>query len=345
MNRRLLHIIEWLVAVAAIPLYLVVYELMSRLLAKQMEQPFVKSRAILASGVIVGVLLCGVYVAVCCTAPVPSFASVTEAYLAAPQPFADSPSALLAEMGKLVAVVDGAVAYGQSVAGTVSFTGYLVWKIVISASAFFGIASLLGVCVLELRELKLVFLPIEAAKGPDADVQPLKRIVATVCVLPILLVGGFLFAEHQAAKAVQTEEYTAIEQILRDNVGLVAYVLDGKYYDQQQFEALDAAHMPATAVEWVQDFISRHMQVLNMAMSPDGRYAAVFAAGAGARHGESALLIVRLEDMAILPAQGVDMGNIEPWVMGAVRNKHLLSWSEAGLMLSTSGLWQLQPQG
>ena len=112
-----------------------------------------------------------------------------------------------------------------------------------------------------------------------------------------------------------------------------------------RFEALDAAHMPGTAVEWVQDFISRHMQVLNMAMSPDGCYAAVFAAGAGARHGESALLIVRLEDMAVLPAQGVDMGNIKPWVMGMVKKKHLLSWSEAGLMVSTSGLWQLQRQG
>ena len=233
-------VVEWLVAAAAVPLYLVVYELMSRLLAKQMEQPFVKSRAILASGVIVGVLLCGVYVALCCTAPVPSFASVTEAYLAAPQPFADSPSALLAEIGKLVAVVDGAVAYGQSVAGTVSFTGYLAWKIAISASVFFGIASLLGVCVLELRELKLVFLPIEAAAGSAADVQPVKRFVVLACVLPILLVAGFLFAEHQASKAVQTEEYTAIEQIVRDNVGLVAYVLDGKFYDQQEVEALEA---------------------------------------------------------------------------------------------------------
>ena len=115
--------------------------------------------------------------------------------------------------------------------------------------------------------------------------------------------------------------------------------------DTLRFEALEAAQMPGTAVEWVTDFISGHMQVLNTAMSPDGRYAAVFAAGAGARHGESALLIVRLEDMSVLPAQGVDMGNIEPWVVGAVKRKHLMSWSEAGLMLSTSGLWQLQPQG
>ena len=121
----------------------------------------------------------------------------------------------------------------------------------------------------------------------------------------------------------------------------VLWMLSG---DTLRFEALDAAHMPGTAVEWVQDFVSRHMQVLNMAMSPDGRYAAVFAAGAGARHGESALLIVRLEDMAVLPAQGVDMGNIEPWVMGAVRNKHLLSWSEAGLLLSTNGLWRPEAQ-
>ena len=231
---------EWLVAAAAIPLYLVVYEWMSRLIAKQVEQPFVKSRAILASGAIVGVLLCGIYVALCCTAPAPSFSSVTEAYLAAPQPFADSPSVLLAEVGKLVAVVDGAVAYGQSVAGAVSFTGYLVWKIVISASAFFSIASLLGVCMLELRELKLVFLPLEAVKSPDADAQPLKRIVVLACALPVVLVLGFLHAEQQASEAVQTEEYTAIEQIVRDNVGLTAYVLEGKYYEQQEVEALEA---------------------------------------------------------------------------------------------------------
>lgn len=112
--------------------------------------------------------------------------------------------------------------------------------------------------------------------------------------------------------------------------------------DTQRFEALDAASMPETAADWVMVFIPRYMQVLDVQLSPGGRYAAVFAAMTGERHGETALLIVRLEDMAVLPAEGVDMGDTTAWTMGTAGGRNLMSWSEAGLLLTTNGLWQLE---
>ena len=231
---------EWLVAAAAIPLYFVVYLGLERFSAKELEAPYQKSTTVLISGVIVGVLMCIVYLLLCSCAPVPSYANVTEAFMEAPQPFVESPSVLLAELGKLVAMVDGVIAYGQSVAGEVSVAGYKVWRAVICASAFFAIASLLGVCALEPRELRLVFLRLDAAARSDSDAQPVKLFVFVACLLPALLVVGFLAADAKAAEAVETEEYTAIEQVVRNNVGLVAYMIDGKYVDQQQVEALRA---------------------------------------------------------------------------------------------------------
>lgn len=114
--------------------------------------------------------------------------------------------------------------------------------------------------------------------------------------------------------------------------------------DTLQFEALDAAHLPETPKEWATQFVDRHMQILDARLSPNGRYAAVLAMMNGARHGETMLLMVRLEDMAVLPVQGVNLGKTDRWVMGAGTGIHMMSWSEAGLLLSTSGLWQLRTQ-
>lgn len=107
-----------------------------------------------------------------------------------------------------------------------------------------------------------------------------------------------------------------------------------------QFEALGAEQLSGTMVDWVSTFIPGHMQILDVALSPGGRYAAVFAAMTGPRQGETALLIVRLSDMAVLPAQGVDIDASEMWVTRANRGRALMSWSEAGLLLTTTGLWQ-----
>ena len=238
---------EWLVIALAIPLYLVVYEAMTRFLSKELEALFLNSKAVLFSCAIVGALLCLAYLVICYLEPATAYTNATQAFMAAKQPFESSPSALLSEVGKFVALVDGLAAYGMSKAAEASIWAYLVWRIVISASAFFGVASLLGTCALEPREMKLVFLPLEAAGDPDADVQPVKHFVVVACALPLALAIAFLAADAKVSELVETEEYTAVEAVVREHAGLVAYVLDGKYYDQLKVRDLIAKARGASA--------------------------------------------------------------------------------------------------
>ena len=103
-------------------------------------------------------------------------------------------------------------------------------------------ASLLGLCSLGGSELKRVFLPLEASALPDTDVRAahvvVKRNVVAMVLLPVALVGIFLAGDYVAAKAAETQEYTAVQRFVRDQVDLAVYVLDGTYYDYQAVQEL-----------------------------------------------------------------------------------------------------------
>lgn len=231
-------IAQWVVVFAAIPAYVGVYEFVKKRLATQYEPLYQTSKAMLASSAIVCALLCAAYLLLCLLQPAAAFDNITQAYQAVKQPFEASPSALLVETGKLVALVDAVTMYGMAKTAEVSFGVYLVWRVGLCVSAFFGVASLVGTCVLRPDELKLAFQPLDATKDPDASHPVVKRYVAMACVMAIALVAGFLVADAKTAEVVQTEEYTAVESFVRDQVGLAVYVIDGKYYDEQKAKAL-----------------------------------------------------------------------------------------------------------
>lgn len=164
-------LVEWCLVVLSVPLFLAVNVVVGKWVRREYERPYQMSRIVLASCGIVGALLCILYAGLCLLRPAPEYASLAEAYLSTQQPFASSPSALLSEVGKLMALVDGLTAYGMAKAGQISFGGYLVWRCVLCASAFFGIANLLGMCALETAELKKAFLPLEASLADEPDCE------------------------------------------------------------------------------------------------------------------------------------------------------------------------------
>ena len=104
-------------------------------------------------------------------------------------------------------------------------------------------------------------------------------------------------------------------------------------------EAWDAASLTeqlATDVERIR-FQDAHLGILDMKLSPDGRYAALLTA----REGEIWLLILRLEDMAILPAEGVDAGAFRQLIPLENGGIPALNWSEAGLLdINGQTLWR-----
>ncbi|HAM15282.1 MAG TPA: hypothetical protein DCP91_05390 [Eggerthellaceae bacterium] len=194
---------------------------------------------------------------------------------------------LLGEIGVLKQLVDGFTAYGVSKATEASAGFYIAWRVVLGASAFFGVANLLGFSALGVRELKCVFQPLDAVgepgganaddelsgvtssgtggaqgaiAGPDERAagvvagaggeRPIvKRFAAVAAVLPLCLVVAFLVAESTAASAAATQEYSAAEAFARDQVGIAVYVLDGKYYEQQAVQELvDTANARSQAL-------------------------------------------------------------------------------------------------
>lgn len=231
---------EWLMIVGAVGVFYIIMLGVKRIVSREYEQFFCTSKAVFISGVVVAVLLCLVYMLVLFFEPPVTFATATEAFLATPQPFEGSSSALLVEMGRLQSLVDGLTNYGLSQAAEISFIGYIIWRIVLVVSAFFGFSSLLAICALETKEFKRVFLPLESAKVATVNAGQgfIKKYAAIACALPVCFMACFLVSDAAAARAMQTGEFGAVESFVQEQVGMAAYVIDGRYYDQQAIDKL-----------------------------------------------------------------------------------------------------------
>ena len=106
------------------------------------------------------------------------------------------------------------------------------------AGAFFGMANLLGVCSLPATELRKSLVPTDAIKSDDAQVPAKKRYIVWTVAMSALLAGGFLWADAQANRAMQTEGGTVLQSLARQLAGKSVYIIDGKYYDQGKIGAL-----------------------------------------------------------------------------------------------------------
>ena len=248
---------QWGLAVAAVPLFLLVYMLVDKVVGKEAALLFRASLGVRASACITGGLLFVASFALFAVQPTPEVTSATEAFLSADNPFASSPSTIMSEAGLAVSYADALSTYGLSRLGELNAFGRYCAQTLLLVSSIFGLAGLLGTCALDLRELKRVFLPLEkigteqekmacAGRGAGTS-QPvlLKAPVVAAVAAPLILVGAFVASDSALAQMKAADELTPAENLVREAFGTTAYVLDGKYYDQQQVQTL----MEETAVK------------------------------------------------------------------------------------------------
>ena len=241
---------QWGLAVVAVPLFLLVNMLVDKVVGKEAALLFRASLDVRASAGITGVLLFAASFALFAVQPTPEVTSATEAFLSAENPFASSPSTIMSEAGLAVSYADALSTYGLSRLGELNAFGRYCAQTLLLVSSIFGLAGLLGTCALDLRELKRVFLPLEkigagqeavarAGHGAGAPQPPLLKapIVAAVAA-PLVLVGAFVASDSALAQMKAADELTPAENLVREAFGTTAYVLDNKYYDQQQVQAL-----------------------------------------------------------------------------------------------------------
>ena len=241
---------QWGLAVAAVPLFLLVHMLVDKVVGKEAALLFRASLGVRVSACIMGGLLFVASFALFAVQPTPEVTSATEAFLSAENPFASSPSTIMSEAGLAVSYADALSTYGLSRLGELNAFGRYCAQTLLLVSSIFGLAGLLGTCALDLRELKRVFLPLEkigagqetvarASRGTDAPRSVLLKapIVAAIAA-PLILVGAFVASDSALAQMKAADELTPAENLVREAFGTTAYVLDGKYYDQQQVQTL-----------------------------------------------------------------------------------------------------------
>lgn len=248
---------QWSLAVAAVPLFLLVHMLVDKVVGKEAASLFRASLGARASACITGVLLFAASFALFAVQPTPEVTSATEAFLSAENPFTSSPSTIMSEAGLAVSYADALSTYGLSRLGELNAFGRYCAQTLLLVSSIFGLAGLLGTCALDLHELKRVFLPLEkigseretvACTSRNAGAPRfvlLKAPVVAAVAAPLILVGAFVASDSVLAQMKAADELTPAENLVREAFGTTAYVLDGKYYDQQQVQTL----MEETAVK------------------------------------------------------------------------------------------------
>ena len=241
---------QWGLAVAAVPLFLLVYMLVDKVVGKEAALLFRASLGVRVSACITGGLLFAASFALFAVQPTPEVTSATESFLSAENPFASSPSTIMLEAGLAVSYADALSTYGLSRLGELNAFGRYCAQGLLLLSSLFGLAGLLGTCALDLRELKRVFLPLEKIGSEQETMAEVDRstgtarpallkapIVAAIAAL-LVLVGAFVASDSALAQMKAANELTPAENLVREAFGTTAYVLDGKYYDQQQVQTL-----------------------------------------------------------------------------------------------------------
>ena len=228
----------WALIAAAIPVYAIVFVLVGKRMRKEYNAPYQASSAIKWSGWIVGLLLCAAYAAVVFSQPAAHYASITEAFVATQLPFDGSPSILMSEAGIANSFAEGLVAFGSSEATGDYMPLYVLIRIVLVASSFFGIANMLGTCALELQEIRRIFAPLDASESQDRHSALIKRYAVTAGVLPLVLMVAFVGANFKVGEVASTGEYTPMQSFVRDRAGLTVAEIGGKSYDYKLIEDL-----------------------------------------------------------------------------------------------------------
>ena len=258
---------EWVIVLVAIPLYYAVFQIMGKLVNQEFETEYQTSRAALFAGVVTGVLLCIAFAALHYFFPAPAYANIADALELSRHPLVDSSSVLLQESGKALGLIDVVTKYVAHKMQEISPTAFFVAQIIMYASALFGLANMLSICSLNWSELKKVFYPLvpksrlaEEEESERTNVKtdktlqerrtkavPVRRFIATACILPIVLVTGFFLAEAQAESAIHTDGYSKIQELARGALSNVVYCIDGKYYDKDRTdEVINQAQIDAT---------------------------------------------------------------------------------------------------
>lgn len=228
----------WATVILAIPIYRLVLSITARIVKnKEKAIPLVRdARAARISVIATGVLLCILLFVITLLQPSADYSCAADAFMAVPKPFENSPSALMREAGELAALTSGLSSYALAKLSESSWYVFLALHVILNAAAMFGVAGMLSVCFIQPQELKRAFVQLEVDDTHVARRPVVKPFCIVFALLPILVTAGLISADAYVQDTLESNgetanEYTFAKKFIQDQVSLVVYEFDGKYYN------------------------------------------------------------------------------------------------------------------
>lgn len=219
---------EWLLIWMGIVIYYVVFMIAQYFTKKEFAAKYYKARAIKWS-ILIAALIATVIYAIMATQSPTSFqldqidlhGILNDRFL----PFADSPSAFLAECEKLTSYADRLTSYGVNKLVGASYAISFLVKLILGFSVFIGIFSQFGTCLLQPYEIKSVFqlLPVNDGK-PERHIE--LRYLGILLIIWMSFSGLFIWLNDVASKARETSEYTAVDAWIDDTANWIVLVAE-----------------------------------------------------------------------------------------------------------------------
>lgn len=219
---------EWLLIWMGIVIYYVVFMIAQYFTKKEFAAKYYKARAIKWSILIAALIATVIYAIMATQSPtgfqldqVDLHEMVNGRFL----PFADSPSAFLAECEKLTSYADCLTSYGVNKLVGASYAISFLVKLILGFSVFIGIFSQFGTCLLQPYEIKSVFqlLPVNDGK-PERHIE--LRYLGILLIIWMSFSGLFIWLNDAASKARETSEYTAVDTWIDDTANWIILVAE-----------------------------------------------------------------------------------------------------------------------
>lgn len=229
---------EWLIAVAGAAVCPFVFMLANKISAHEFKLAFEKTGTLVLGGVLLTLSIGVASAIVFANTPAPQFNSVLESFLANENPFGESPSVLLADVGLLTTCTDTVLTCLLSHVADASWSGYVSAQVLLTVFSIGGFVNLLCACMMPDCVCEL-FLPLADVDEPEERLQqrkPQAGLIVLTIVLAVVPLAAGLGAEAKTAEIESIEGVSQGKQFVQDQIGVAVYMIDGKTYDQEAVE-------------------------------------------------------------------------------------------------------------
>lgn len=231
---------EWILAAVSIPLYFAIMLCMAKLSEKEYEDPFTARGTMIWSLWANGIILAFLYLALMFLWPPESHASLGGAFASTRQLFENSPSDLMAEIGKWEYVAQCLATFGHDIAMRAPILISAAFNAVGCVLTAFAITHLLTLCSLSRSQIEQVFLPVDTSRFSVAG-RTAKNAGYLLAGFVLLLLA-FNVANAKVAELRNSEFYAIVEDSLRLQTNLTVYQVGGKNFAADTVEgAMDKA--------------------------------------------------------------------------------------------------------